>query len=266
MAKIMWGKTGSRYFQAGVDHGVLYPKGSPGVAWDGLISINETPSGGAITPYYVDGVKYLNEVGPEDFQATIEAYTYPEEFAKLDGSGTNGSGLYYENQSHKPFSLAYRTLIGNDVQGVDYGYKLHLIYNAVATPTSKSRRTLSGSPEASTFSWTISCLPIKIQTFKPLSHLVIESKKTDPTRLKQLEDILYGTDKTAPRMPELAEVVTIFDDWSPLEVRADHAEGLAPLVFKGRADLKGDISNGLFTAPESTRLHETTIPGLYSLD
>lgn len=215
MAKIVWDETGKRLYETGVKMGVLYPVQSAGtynkgVAWNGLVSVTESPSGAESNPIYADNIKYLNLMSAEEFGATIEAYTYPDEFADCDGSAEIGKGISIGQQGRKTFGLSYRTVIGNDVDGVDHGYKLHLIYGALASPSEKAYSTINDSPDAITFSWEITTTPVSVEGFKPTASLTIDSTKVNATKLKALEDILYGgTDKEA-RLPLPAEIATLF--------------------------------------------------------
>lgn len=220
--KIVWDADSQRLYETGVNHGVIYPKDttgkySGGVAWNGLISVTENPSGAEATPLYADNIKYLNLRSAEDFSATVEAYTYPHEFAICDGSAEIAKGVKIGQQARKPFGLCYRTIVGNDAEGEDYGYKLHLIYGAEAAPSSKGYQTVNDSPEAITFSWELSTTPINIPGFKPSATIVIDSTEVDPEKLAALEDILYGKDGTgesdtgtAPRLPLPDEIATLF--------------------------------------------------------
>lgn len=199
MSRIVWDQTGERYYETGVKQGVLYPiddKGaySKGVAWNGLTAVTESPSGAEATPLYADDIKYLNLMSAEDFGATIEAYTYPDEFAECDGSAEIAKGITAGQQNRKVFGLCYRTAFGNDTDGTDYGYKLHLVYNALASPSDKAYATINDSPEAITFSWEVTTTPVTIPGFKPSASLTINSTQIDPDKLKELEDILYGKD------------------------------------------------------------------------
>lgn len=201
MSRIVWDQTGERYYETGVKYGVLYPvddKGtySKGVAWNGLTAVTESPSGAEATPLYADDIKYLNLMSAEDFGATIEAYTYPDEFAECDGSAEIAPGIMAGQQNRKMFGMCYRTAFGNDVDGTDYGYKLHLVYNALASPSDKGYSTINDSPEAITFSWEVTTTPVTIPGFKPSASLTINSTQIDPDKLKELEDILYGKDPT----------------------------------------------------------------------
>lgn len=219
MARLVWDKTGERLYEAGVKNGVLYPidsdgKYSTGVAWNGLTAVNESPTGAEPTALWADDIKYLNLTSAEEFEASIEAYTYPDEFAECDGSATVATGVTIGQQSRKIFGLAYRTTIGNDVDGTDHGYKIHLIYGCMASPSEKGYETINDSPDAITFSWDISTTPVEVTGFKPTSTLVIDSTKVDATKLAALEDILYGKDGTGDdgktaRLPLPNEIIEL---------------------------------------------------------
>lgn len=220
MAKITWDKTGERYYETGVKNCVLYLLGTSGaydkgVAWNGITGVTESPSGAEATALYADDIKYLNLMSAEDFGATIEAYTYPEEFEQCDGSATFAKGAKLGQQKRKTFGLCYRTTLGNDTDGNDYGYKLHIIYGCLAAPSERAYATINDSPEAITMSWTISTTPVTVDGFKPTAHVEIDSTKTDKSKLEALEEILYGKDATVagndgvePRLPLPAEIVT----------------------------------------------------------
>lgn len=223
MSKLVWDETGKRLYETGVDHGVLYPMDSTGaypkgVVWNGLTAVTESPSGAEANAKYADNIKYLNLMSAEEFGATIEAYTYPDEFAACDGSEELEVGVNIGQQSRKPFGLCYRTKLGNDVAGEDYGYKLHLVYGAMAAPSEKAFQSINDSPDAVTLSWEITTTPVAVPDYKPTAHLTIDSTKVDATKLAALEKILYGVDETtepaAPavvaRLPLPLEVSTIF--------------------------------------------------------
>lgn len=222
MSKIVWDKTGERFYETGVKNGVLYTVDSngtysKGVAWNGLTAVTESPSGAEATALYADDIKYLNLISNEEFGATIEAYTYPDEFAECDGSATLAKGVAIGQQTRKTFGLCYRTTLGNDAQGNDYGYKIHIIYGALAAPSEKAYASINDSPEAITFSWEVTTTPVSVDNFKPTASLVIDSTKADPTKLSQLEEILYGKDGTGsehtgaadPRLPLPNEIADL---------------------------------------------------------
>ena len=211
MTALVWDQVGSRDYETGVDHGVLYPMDANGayplgVAWNGLASVTESPSGAEPSPVYADNIKYLNLISAEEFNATIEAYTYPDEFAECDGSKEAVDGVLIGQQPRKAFGLCYRSLIGNDVDGQEHGYKLHLIYGAMAAPSEKGYQSINDTPEAITFSWEISTTPVAVAGHKPTASIVIDSTKADPTALAALEAILFGAEAVEPSLP-LPDVV-----------------------------------------------------------
>lgn len=221
--KLVWDKTGEHYYETGVKNGVLYPMSASGtypkgVAWNGLTAITESPSGAEATALYADDIKYLNLMSNEEFGATVEAYTYPDEFAECDGSASLAEGVYIGQQARKTFGLCYRTTLGNDAKGNDYGYKLHIIYGAMASPSEKAYSTINDSPDAITFSWELSTTPVAVANFKPTASLTIDSTKVEPDKLAALEEILYGKDGTGddhstgavdPRLPLPDEIANI---------------------------------------------------------
>ena len=221
MSKIVWDKTGERLYETGVKNGVLYLQTNGvydnGVAWNGLTAVTESPSGAEATALYADDMKYLNLYSAEEFGATIEAYTYPDEFAECDGSKELADGVVIGQQTRKAFGLCYRTVIGNDTDGEAHGYKLHIIYGAMASPSEKAYATINDSPEAITFSWEVTTTPVNVTGAKPTASVVIDSTKADPTKLTALEAILYGKDPTtdggndgvAPRLPLPDELKTL---------------------------------------------------------
>ena len=216
MVAIKWDQAGERTYETGVDHGVLYLTNAAGeyekgFAWNGLTAVTESPSGAEPTPLYADNMKYLNLVSAEEFGATIEAYTYPEEFALCDGSAEPAPGVMVGQQDRKIFGMAYRTLLGNDLAGNSHGYKLHLIYGALAAPSEKAYATVNDSPEAITFSWEVSTTAVEVPGLKPSAQLTLDSTKVDATALALLEGILYGSKAEDPRLPLPAEIITMFD-------------------------------------------------------
>ena len=216
MSKIVWDQTGERLYETGVKRGVLYVQDSggtypKGVAWNGLTAVTESPSGAEATPLYADDIKYLNLISTEELGGTIEAYTYPDEFAECDGSASIATGVYIGQQSRKTFGMCYTTTVGNDVDSNAHGYKLHLIYGALASPSEKAYSTINDSPEAITFSWEFSTTPVSVTGFKPTANIVIDSTKATPEKLAALEKILYGDAEVEPRLPlpnEVAQVMS----------------------------------------------------------
>ena len=221
MAKLVWDKSSERLYETGIKNGVLYVQGTggtypKGVAWNGLTSVTESPSGAEPTPLYADDIKYLNLLSTEEFGATIEAYTYPDEFAECDGSKSLAAGVYIGQQARKAFGMCYKTTLGNDTEGNDHGYKLHIIYGALAAPSEKAYETINDSPEAITFSWEISTTPVNVKGSKPTATIVIDSTKANPEKLAALEVILFGADApngegtgTDPRLPLPDEIATL---------------------------------------------------------
>lgn len=204
MAAIKWDNPGERFYETGVDRGVLYVQTNGvyggGVAWNGLTAVNESPSGAEPTPLYADNIKYLNLMSAEEFSATIEAYTYPDEFNACDGLSEIAAGVQISQQNRKSFGFVYRTLVGNDQSGTEAGYKLHFVYGCLASPSEKSYATVNDSPEAITFSWTVTTTPVPVEGGKPTATLTVDSRKVIPEKLKQLEDTLYGTPTSEPKL------------------------------------------------------------------
>jgi hypothetical protein len=215
MSVLTWDQSGQRLYETGVDKGVLYipdPSGNypNGVAWNGLINVAETPSGAEATALYADNTKYLNMYSNEEFAVTIEAYTYPDEWNQFDGINTPQAGVHISQQTRKAFGLAYRTMLGNDLLGHDYGYKLHLVYGATASPSERNFGTINDSPEAITFSWECMTVPVSVPGLKPTSLLTINSTLVNPANLTTLENALFGTAGTSARLPLPAEVISMF--------------------------------------------------------
>lgn len=213
MSKLVWDKTGERLYETGVKNGVLYvfDKGTygNGVAWNGLTAVTESPSGAEATPLYADDIKYLNLMSAEEFGATIEAYTYPEEFAQCNGEGSLVDGVVIGQQTRKTFGLCYRTVVGNDTDGADHGYKLHIIYGALAAPSERAYATINDSPEAITFSWEVTTTPVSVEGFKPTASVTIDSTKCDAEKLAALEAKLYGSESEEPTLPLPDEIKTL---------------------------------------------------------
>jgi hypothetical protein len=220
MSKLKWDQIGERLYETGVKKGVLYPQNSEGlyplgVAWNGLTGITESPSGAESNPLYADDIKYLNLVSMEEFGATIEAFTYPKEFEQCDGSASLAAGVSAGQQARRQFGLAYQTTLGNDVDGIDYGYKIHLIYGALATPSEKGYQTINDSPDAIAFSWEVTTTPAEVTGMRPTASIVIDSTKVDPAELAIFEGIIFGTDDTDPRLPSPDEITALFTEGEP---------------------------------------------------
>lgn len=214
--RLTWDDAGKRLYETGVKQGVLYPQDDngaypKGVAWNGLTAVTESPEGAEPTPLYADDIKYLNLLSTEEFKATVEAYTYPDEFAECDGSGSLVEGVTIGQQDRKTFGLSYRTSLGNDVKGNEYGYKLHIVYGCLAAPSEKAYATVNDSPEAITFSWEVSTTPVNVTGFKPTASLVLDSVKLGAAKMKAIEDILYGSSAAEARLPLPDEIKSIIE-------------------------------------------------------
>lgn len=213
MSKLVWDAIGERRYETGVDRGVVYPQVSgaypKGVAWNGLSGVTESPSGAEPTPLYANNYKYVELMSTEEYGCSIEAYTYPDEFAECDGSAELVEGVRIGQQTRKPFGLSYRNIIGNDVDKNAYGYKLHLVYGAMASPSEKTHSTINESPDVEPMSWECTTTPVAVAGFNPTSHIEIDSTKVDKSKLEALEAILYGSESEEARLPLPDEVATI---------------------------------------------------------
>ena len=214
MSRLTWDQVGKKFYETGVSNGVLYVADGvggykKGVAWNGLSQVTENPSGAEATPIYADNIKYLNLISAEEFGATIEAYTYPDEFAECDGSAQIVAGVTLGQQDRKQFGFTYRTRIGNDVNGDSLGYKIHVVYNCLAAPSGKTYGTINESPEAITFSWEVTTTPVNVEGHKPSATLVIDSTKVKPATLTAVEDKLYGGTSSEPTLPSLEELIQL---------------------------------------------------------
>ena len=210
MAKVTWSLPGKKVFEAGVDRGVLYPSGGPGVAWDGLVSVDEKSTGGKVQPHYYDGEVYLLEVVPGDYEGVISAFTFPDEFARMEGSLETRPGLFVENQMSLQFNLSYRTGLGNDLKGLDLGYKIHLIYGAVTMPADRSHKTQNNNTSPENFTWTIYARPPRSTTHRPTAHYIVDSRKVSPSALGALEEVLYGTTTRDGYIPSQDQIQELF--------------------------------------------------------
>jgi hypothetical protein len=250
MAELIWDKVGERLFETGADHGVLYKPDaggaySTGVVWNGLVTVTQSPSGAEATPQYADNIKYINLVSAEDFSATIEAFMSPPEFDEHDGSAAPTPGIRIGQQVRKPFGFSYRSRVGNDVAGSDFGYKLNLIYGALAAPTEKAHATINDTPEAATLSWEVTTSPVSVGTingksYKPTAILTIDSTQVSASKLAELETILYGTASVDPRMPLPAEVINMF-----LTTLIESAQPVAPTYNSATKQITFPVTTGV---------------------
>lgn len=269
MSALTWDNVGERFYEVGVDRGVVFPYKNDayqkGVAWNGLTAVNENPSGAEATALYADNIKYLNLVSSEEFGCTIEAFTYPDEYAECDGSAEPTDGVYLAQQPRKPFGFAYRTRIGNDTSGTEKGYKIHLVYNALAAPSSKSYGTINDSPDAMTLSWEVTTTPINVSGYKPVAHIIIDSTKVGSSQLATFEEILYGNEVSDSRLPLPDEVLTIFRGSSTpsielsrhsinvtsgdsFELAVTKVPNDASVTWASTSDSVASVSNGTVTA------------------
>jgi hypothetical protein len=245
MSRLTWNAVGSRFFETGVDRGVLFVDTNPGIPWSGLTGVSESSSGGTAKPFYLDGVKYLNVPSAEEFEATITAFTYPVEFSVCDGSGRPRPGLFLGQQRRKTFGFSYRTRVGNDLEGADYGYKLHLVYNALAEPSERGFTSTGKDTDVSDFSWKLTTKAIIVPGYKPTAHMVLDSRYINPITLGKIEDMLYGGDSTISHLPTFDELIAQLDE--PLDfVLTDNGDGTFTLGGPPEI-LVVDNTTGLFT-------------------
>ena len=216
MTKIDWGSAGGRFFEAGIDRGVLYVDDNPGVAWVGLVGVNQSQSGGESVARYLDGIKISNRTSPEDFQGTIEAYTYPTEFERCDGTSRLDNGLRITQQRRKSFGMTYRTKLGNDISGLSLGYKIHILYNLKAEPSDHGFKTLTDQTEPLTFNWKFTSRAIPVSGHRPSAHYMIDTRDIPTELLSNLEDLLYGTELTDASLPTPGELIFLFDSYEDL--------------------------------------------------
>lgn len=242
MTKLSWGAVGERFYEAGVDQGVLYVGANDGVPWNGLVSVSEAPTGGDATPYYVDGVKYFNQLSSEEFEATLEAYTYPDEFAECDGTVSVSNGLSATQQKRKSFGLSYRTKVGNDLDGVDHAYKIHLIYNAYASPSGQTHSTISDSYDPFNFSWKLTTVPPAFKGSRPTAHFVVDSRETPSEVLSRIEEVLYGSASETSRLPTVPELRYIFESYNASQFDAGAVNEPYYATFDGGPPISNQTS------------------------
>lgn len=266
MSRLKWLKPGNKLFESGLDRGVLYPQHNPeGVPWDGLVSVNEARSGGEPKEIYVDGVKVATVPKRDDFSGSIEAYMYPDEFAACDGTLSGAPGFYLTQQRLRPFSLSYRTAIGNDLSGPNHGYKIHFIYNMIARSKGLIRSSRSQSIDPIVFGWDFSTTPVLFGTeFMPTAHVFIDSRTVNQRILSIIEDIIYGSPTTAPRLPSIEEFIEMFGS-DVFEVGDEGDKGLRPVFEGDENDLIGQLDKGTYRIPPGSRL-KAVKPGRYILE
>lgn len=240
MSKLLWDQLGTRQYEAGVDHGVLYV-GDNAYPWSGLVSVKETTKGGENRAYYVDGVRYANRVTLEEYEASIDAYTYPAAFGECDGTKALSNGLFATKQRRKPFNFSYRTLLGNDVRGLSHGYKLHLVYNLTALPADRDYSTVSDSTEPLLFSWSVVASP-PVLNFTPTAHFVIDSRVTPDALLSQLESILYGNTEQEPRFPSAGELAFLFTSYQVTDYDAGDPDDVSYYTFDGGGPVRDSVT------------------------
>lgn len=275
MAKLQWDKTGEHFYETGVDHGVLYPMNADGqtygngVAWNGLTAVTESPEGAEVSAIYADNIKYLNLMSAEDFKATIEAYTYPEEFEQCDGSASLAEGIKIGQQARKAFGFCYRTKVGNDLNP-DLGYKIHIIYGATAAPSERAYETVNDSPEAITFSWEVSTIPVEVTGYKPTAHLEIDSTKVDAAKLAEIEAKLYGSDNEEPVLLLPDEIIAIIvrptKQLAAPSIAADDGNQKLLITSNDTHDGAYDIYEGsifLFTVVKTGNVTEASYDSLF---
>lgn len=242
MTRITWGEVGTRYYENGVDRGVLYVGEADGVPWNGLTSVTENVTGGAAKPYYLDGEKYLNVASREEYSATLTAYTYPDEFEPCDGITQLRTGFLATNQRRQSFGLSYRTMVGNDVTPTA-GYKVHIVYGVLASPSQHAYKSISTAQDPDDFSWLLTSLPpAAVSGYKRTSHFIVDSRNIDPDTMTGIEEILYGTDTTAPRLPDIQEILDLIDVGDHLTV-TDNGDGTYTMTAPDAALVMLDIGN-----------------------
>lgn len=266
MTRLQWDAPGERQFSAGVDRGVLYPMGKSGVPWNGLVKVSETPVGGTAQPRYRDGVMVANPASTRQFSATLSAFTYPTEFEECDGTAFDGNGLLFDMQDRKNFNLSWRTMLGNDVKGIDAGYRIHLLYNALAAPSPMDYSTLSNQSVPGAFSWALTAKPAVIPGRRSTPHLIIDSTRTNPQLLRYVEEVLYGSDGVEPHLPSPYDLAVMFSQLKFFRVDEAPNSGITELVESDPADVFGRQDEGLYSQTEDSRLEPTKITGLYLLE
>lgn len=264
MAKLLWDQVGQHLYETGIDHGVLYLTSGAGIPWSGLTGVEEDFGGDASTPNYFDGIKSQDIPSFGDFSATLTAFTYPDEFLEFEGVASLGNGLFVDGQSSKTFGLSYRTLVGNDTDNTEHGYRIHLVYNLTAASDTTNYETFNDSPSPLEFNWKITGLPKEVSGYRPTAHLIIDSRFLNDSMLEGIEEIIYGNDIDNARLPTIDELIDIAASWDPRSIVPQIISGLAQLI-PGFGDLTPGVAPGLYYALPNTRLTETDVEGLYQL-
>lgn len=271
MAVINWNNAGERFFEAGVDRGVLYTQDGDGVAWNGLVGVSEKPSGGEPKGFYQDGVRFLNVSSLEEFGGTIEAFTYPLEFEECDGTA-DFDGLYAYQQPRKPFGLAYRTRVGNDVDAELHAYKIHIVYNALAAPSQKDYESLNEDQQPVVFAWEFVTTPMTVTTNRgviTISHLAVDTRKASSAQVRIVENYLYGSPTLSARLPTPQQIFSVFEaQAAAFTIVEDTVTGISEMVEadNNQGDLLGAVTVGIYVAPNGSRLTPTTTPGIFTLE
>ena len=260
MTRLVWGEEADRRYESGINNAVLYPSDGPGVVWNGIISIEESFVGGEVSSFHFDGVKYLDTVSPKNYQATLTAFSAPEEFAPCVGEKSVIPGFILTRQPRSRFGLSYKTYYGNDL-----GYKLHIVYNATASPTGNEYSSINSSPEAKTLSWKIDAVPPVASTYRPSAHFVLDSTKAYPEAIEAVETLLYGSTKISPRLPLIEELMDFTTAWSSLIIIPQSVTGLSQLTA-GSGDLYRTKVDGINRALPNTRLNPSPTSGFYRME
>lgn len=251
MTRLNWNTAGTHRYESGVDQGVLYIDTQPGIPWHGLTSVTENTLGGTVRSFYIDGEKYLNTINKEEFQATLTAYTYPDEFSVCEGIPSARPGVFLTRQKHKPFNLSYRTMIGNDDTS-DYGYKIHILYNVLASASTRAHKSVNSSASLEEFSWSLTTLPPSaISGYARTSHVILDSRSFNPSFLSAIEDILYGNDTSSARLPSPAEIIDLIDTNNTLVV-VDNGDGTYTMTAPMHELFMQDSSTFQLTWPTAT--------------
>lgn len=268
MARLNWDSLENHTYEAGVDHGVLYQgPNNFGVVWNGLINVTTKVTSAETTPYYQDGIKIRHDPTRGELEGSIEAYTYPDEFIECEGLTNLNNGIFADQQNRSPFGLSYRTQVGSYTGALGDRYRIHVVYNAIATPSDRSNQSIGDALSPNTFSWNIQTIPEVVRGLAPTAHFVIDSAELGTSVMDRLQDILYGKSGTTPQLPSGQHLVDFLESWTGLGIEPNLTTGIANLTNVGpNDDLNGDLGKGIFTRDPDSRLTPTAIPGLYRLE